>query len=219
MYLARSSKYETQPCQTHIHILITRYSFNSDHEQWSRLEPMDLLICFLLAAALLLSMRPRRRRLDPPLLFRTFSGMVRKSGRETWEVRKQLLDVQFLIIWLLISLSMGRRLRSILVELLLNPHYILTPPRFWSICKFIQFTLEFYIFIALAVRRGCLGLGESCKPIKCPAPKDHIQTYRREQIINNQLVQPWLGASPASTGRKSSANILTWRALGLAAWF
>lgn len=69
------------------------------------------------------------------------------QGRETWEVRKQLLDVQILIISLLMSLSIGRRLRSTLFKLRLSPLYILTPPRFHSISKFIHFTLEFYIFI------------------------------------------------------------------------
>lgn len=83
----------------------------------------------------------------PPLLFRTFSTLVRMQGRDTWEVGKQLLNVQILIIWLLMSPSIGRRLRSILLNLRLNPLYILTPPRFWSISKFIHITLEFYIFI------------------------------------------------------------------------
>lgn len=68
-------------------------------------------------------------------------------SRETWEVGKQLLDFQILIISLLMSFSIGRRLRSSLLKLRLSPLYILTPPRYHSISKSIHFTLEFYIFI------------------------------------------------------------------------
>lgn len=66
---------------------------------------------------------------------------------------------------------MGRRLLSVLLKLRLNPLHILTPPRFRSISKFIHSTLEFYIFIVPAARRGYLGPGEKFKPIKYLAPK------------------------------------------------
>lgn len=155
MYLSRSAKLAVSVChvlylarcEPVIHMSTSLYSFNSHFEECSKLELIHFLICILLVTAWLLSMRLRRRRLGPPLLFRTFAGMVRMQGRETWEVGKQLLDVWILIIWLLMSPSIGRHLRSILLNLRCNPLYILTPPRFRPISKFIHITLEFYIFI------------------------------------------------------------------------
>lgn len=169
----------------HINIIITWCSFNSHSEQWSKLKLIYFWIRILLAAAWLLSMRPRRRRLTRSALalqdILNIGTHARSRDLGSREAASQRSNVNHLIT----DESVNWKAPPFyLTQLTTQSLYILTPPRFWSISN-----STFLLY------RPCeeviLGWGKKCKPIKCPAPKDHHPNLRKRTNYQ-QSTQPWL---------------------------